>query len=136
MCVHDHARVVFVCQENYASRAKIGAVPVRSFSLFQSKSRSPRRSRQLSSHKKQKASAADISSTAFAPGTVFEVLFRRVDRLIARRMEFAVHSGMSGGPAPSGIVKSIRAAMRAFGRVDASVGIGVQVTVRAGVRAG
>jgi hypothetical protein len=69
-------------------------------------------------------------------GTVFEVLFRRVDRLIARRTEFAVHSGMSGGPAPSGIVQSIRAAMRAFGRIDASVGIGVQVTVCAGVRAG
>src|SRR5215472_18924272 len=32
-----HARALFVCQENYAKIANIGAVLARSFSLFQSK---------------------------------------------------------------------------------------------------
>ena len=39
----------------------------------------------------------------------------------------------AAGPAHSRIVQTIRAAVRAFLSVDASIGIGVQITVRAGV---
>ena len=143
-----HARAMFVCQENYASRAKIGAVLVRSFSLFQSKDLDalvravfdfsmPQcahlvRASHLSGRHKTRARPV-LSPAALKLRQVRQALLCRVDHFVSRRMEFAILTMSAAGPAHSRIVQTIRAAVRAFISVDASIGIGVQITVRAGV---